>query len=114
MHLPIALLHKLQIIDRPFLGDFLFRAIETVQNNYQTSISKSNSSSSNSAGQPSSKNESENYSENQQQWDSEYKADTYTTKSNSNESHKFTKMFQESVKIGDRTDINNLSLFPSG
>ncbi|MCC3447606.1 MAG: S8 family serine peptidase [Microcoleus sp. PH2017_39_LGB_O_B] len=50
------------------------------------SINKSNSSSSNSAGKPSSKNESESYSENQQQWDTEYKADTYTTKSNSDES----------------------------
>ncbi|MGB3265880.1 MAG: S8 family serine peptidase [Microcoleus sp.] len=50
------------------------------------SISKSNSSSSNSAGKLSSKNESERYSENQDQWDSEYKADTYTTKSNSDES----------------------------
>ncbi|MEG4605030.1 hypothetical protein QUA86_07425 [Microcoleus sp. F6_B6] len=50
------------------------------------SLSKSNSSSSNSEGQVSYNSELENYSENHAQWESEYKADTYTTQSNSGES----------------------------
>ncbi|MEG3857970.1 S8/S53 family peptidase, partial [Microcoleus sp. herbarium12] len=72
------------------------------------SINKSNSSSSNSSGKPSSKNESENYSENQEQWDNEYKADTYTTKSNINEST-ITASKSNSSTEGNNTNSSNSS-----
>ncbi|WP_445245894.1 S8 family serine peptidase [Microcoleus sp. OTE_8_concoct_300] len=54
------------------------------QDNY--SVSKSNYSNSNSEGKVSSNSEQENYSENHDRWQSEYKTDTYTTQSSSDES----------------------------